>query len=123
MRGIRGAITVEVNESKAVCEAVQMLLKEMMSENYLSTGDIGAAIFSATSDITAAFPAAAARTLAGWDMVPLFDAQQMVVDNSIRKCIRVLLLVNSSKSQNEINHVYLRRAKKLRPDIIKKEKV
>ncbi len=119
MRGIRGAITVEKNEKTMINEAVQELLKKIITVNEINTEDIGAAIFSATADIDAAFPAAAARGLAGWDMVPLFDAQQMAVDNSIEKCVRVLLLVDTEKKQNEIQHIYLRQAKNLRPDIIK----
>lgn len=119
LRGIRGAITVEKNEKIIVNEAVEELLEKIINENEIKTEDIGAAIFSATADIDVTFPAAAARKLAGWDMVPLFDAQQMAVDNSIERCIRVLLLVDTDKKQNEIQHIYLRRAQNLRPDISK----
>ncbi|WP_196599718.1 chorismate mutase [Pectinatus frisingensis] len=117
MRGIRGAITVEKDNKTEIYEAVQELLRVIMLKNELTVDDIGAAIFSATYDVTAAFPAAAARCLPGWNLVPLFDAQQMAVDNSIEKCIRVLLLTDSSKKQSEIEHVYLGGARKLRPDI------
>lgn len=120
MRGIRGAITVEENDKAEICEAVQELVKTMMAKNGFTADDIGAAIFSATHDITAIFPAAAARRIDGWNFVPLFDAQQMDVDNSIEKCIRVLLLVDVDKTQKEINHIYLRRAAMLRPDISRK---
>ncbi|MDQ0203978.1 chorismate mutase [Pectinatus haikarae] len=120
MRGIRGAITVEKNDSVEICNAVQEMLKAIISENELAAKDIGAAIFSATNDIDAVFPAAAARKMKGWDLVPLFDAQQMTVDGSIEKCIRVLLLVDTDKPQDEIRHIYLRRAKMLRPDILNK---
>lgn len=117
LRGIRGAITVEKNDSTEVCNAVQEMLKEIMSKNELATSDIGAAIFSATNDINAIFPAAAARKMEGWDLVPLFDAQQLEVEGSITKCVRALLLVDTDKPQKEIKHIYLRRAKMLRPDI------
>lgn len=117
MRGIRGAITVENNSKEEITGAVQEMLKKIIKDNELHTEDIGAVIFSATGDLNAAFPAAAARKLAGWDMVPLFDAQQMAVEGSVEKCVRVLLLVNTDKAQREIKHVYLRGAKKLRPDI------
>ncbi len=117
LRGIRGAITVEKNDSTEVCNAVQEMLKEIMSKNELATSDIGAAIFSATNDINAIFPAAAARKMEGWDLVPLFDAQQLEIEGSITKCVRVLLLVDTDKPQKEIKHIYLRRAKMLRPDI------
>lgn len=117
LRGIRGAITVEKNDSTEICNAVQEMLKEIMSKNELATSDIGAAIFSATNDINAIFPAAAARKMEGWDLVPLFDAQQLEIEGSITKCVRVLLLVDTDKPQKEIKHIYLRRAKMLRPDI------
>ncbi len=117
MQGIRGAITVNENDKQEVIEATKELLTEILRRNQLSTEDIGAAIFSATKDLTAAFPAFAARSLPGWDLVPLFDAQQLYVENSLAKCIRVLLLVNTDKKQNEIRHVYLGKAANLRPDI------
>lgn len=117
MRGIRGAVTVENNSREEIIEAVQSMLRQMMHDNGITTADIGAALFSATDDITAVFPAFAARLLPGWDLVPLFDAQQLYIDGSIRKCVRVLLLVDTDKSQADIHHVYLGRAAALRPDI------
>ncbi len=120
MQGVRGAITVENNDKNEVFAAVQQLLLAMLEENQIETQDIGAALFSATDDITAVFPAAAARRLEGWEFVPLFDARQMDVDNSLGKCIRVLLLVNTEKTQREIHHVYLGQAACLRPDLTNK---
>lgn len=119
MRGIRGAVTVEQNDKEEIIKAVQEMLGQILTDNGISTEDIGAALFSATDDITAAFPAFAARQMPGWDLVPLFDAQQLYIDNSIKKCIRVLLLVNTDKPQQDIHHVYLGRAAALRPDITK----
>ena len=120
MRGIRGAITVENNSREEIFAAVQRMVKEMCSLNELCPEDIGAAIFSATDDLTAAFPAAGARAVSGFDFVPLFDARQMDVDHSLQKCIRVLLLVNTEKTQREIHHVYLGQAACLRPDLTNK---
>lgn len=119
MQGIRGAITVEKNEKTEIFVAVQRLLQAMVKENEIELDDIGAALFSATDDITAAFPAAAARQI-GWEYVPLFDARQMDVDNSLEKCIRVLLLVNTDKKQAQIQHIYLEKAVCLRPDLTDK---
>ena len=107
MRGIRGAITVEQNTKEAMCH-----------ENEIAPEEIGAAIFSATEDLTAAFPAAGARALPDFAFVPLFDARQMDVDASLPMCIRALFLVNTEKEQREIQHVYLRKAIALRPDLI-----
>ena len=117
MQGIRGAATVEHNDREEIIKAVQAMLRQILFENGIKAEDIGAALFSATDDITAVFPAFAARQLPGWDLVPLFDAQQLYIDNSIRKCIRVLLLVNTDKQQKDIRHVYMGRAAALRPDI------
>ncbi len=117
MQGIRGAVTVENDSKEEIINAVSEMLNKILEKNGISTEDIGAAIFSATKDITSAFPAFAARSLPGWDLVPLFDAQQLYIENSIKKCIRVLLLVNTEKTQREIQHIYLGKASVLRPDL------
>jgi len=117
LRGIRGAVTVEENSRECIFAAVQQLLKEICQRNALVPEDIGAAIFSATEDITAAFPAAGARQLPGFSFVPLFDARQMAVEDALPMCIRVLLLADTEKTQREMQHVYLGGACRLRPDI------
>lgn len=119
MRGIRGAITVEENTAEAVIGATREVVGAMLEANGIATEDIGAAIFTATEDITAAFPARGARSLPGFELVPLFDARQMAVENSLDHCIRVLLLVDTDKKQHEVRHIFLGRAKKLRPDLVK----
>ncbi len=119
MRGVRGAITVEENTVEAVSKATQEVVQAMLQANDIDTEDIGAAIFSATEDITAAFPAKGARALPGFDTVPLFDARQMEVDGALDMCIRVLLLVDSPKKQKEIKHIYMGNAHILRPDLKK----
>lgn len=119
MRGIRGAITVEENTAEAVMSATQEVVKAMLEANDIRTEDIGAAIFTATEDITAVFPAKGARALPGFDLVPLFDARQMDVDGALDHCIRVLLLVDTDKGQRDIKHIFLGRAKGLRPDLVK----
>jgi len=117
MRGIRGAATIEQNTKEAIFAATQQMVSEMLRRNEIEPEDIGAAIFSATEDVTAAFPAAGARQLPGFNLVPLFDARQMAVENSMPLCIRALLLVDTEKKSNEIKHVYLGRAATLRADI------
>ena len=116
VQGVRGATTVKENDKQVIFLAVQELLKQMVEKNKIATEDIGAAIFSATSDINVAFPAAAARQI-GWDMVPLFGTQELDVENGLKRCVRVLLLLNTDKKQNEIIHVYLGEANRLRPDL------
>lgn len=119
MRGIRGAITVDRNDAEVIREAARSVVQEMISRNSVSPEDIGAAIFSSTEDITAAFPASGARRIPGFEMVPLFDARQMDVDNAMKMCIRALLLVDTDLKQNEIQHVFMGECVKLRPDIAK----
>lgn len=119
MRGIRGAITIEENTVEAVMSATQEVVTAMLEANELVAEDIGAAIFSATDDITAAFPAKGARALPGFELVPLFDARQMDVEGALDYCIRVLLLVDTDKKQKNIKHIYMGRAQRLRPDLSK----
>jgi len=119
LRGVRGATTVENNERVCILERTSELLMEIIETNNMQPEDIGAAIFSATPDITAAFPAAAARQI-GWSEVPLFGAQEMEVVDGPHMCIRVLVLLNTDKAQQDIHHIYLHGAQILRPDLIHK---
>ena len=117
MRGIRGAITVGRNDKEEIWQAAQELITHLLRANAITAADIGAAIFSATEDLTAAFPTAGVRRIAGFDLVPLFDARQCAIEDSLPHCIRVLLLVNTDTPQSSIHHVYLRAAADLRPDL------
>ncbi len=116
VRGIRGATTVTENSKEAVEEAVTELLNAIETQNKLSPEDIVSVIFTATQDIDAIFPAAIARQRPHWEDVPLLDVQQMSVEGSLKRCIRVLIHVNTPKPQKEISHSYLRDACNLRPD-------
>jgi chorismate mutase len=73
------------------------------------------AIFTATPEITASFPAMAAREL-GWTDVPLLCAHEMAVPGSLRGVVRILLHINTTRAPSEIRHVYLRAAGALRPE-------
>jgi len=117
MRGIRGAITVGRNEKEEIWLAAQELITELLRTNAITAADIGAAIFSVTEDLTAAFPTAGVRRINGFDLVPLFDARQCAIENSLPRCIRALLLVDTNRSQKEMHHIYLRGAAGLRPDL------
>ena len=121
MRGIRGAITVTEDEREAIWAAAREMMEEILARNGLSPEDIGAAIFTMTEDLTVAFPTAGVRELPGFDLVPLFDARQCAIEGSLKKCIRVLVLADTAKSQREIAHVYLKGAAALRPDIAAKK--
>jgi chorismate mutase len=112
-RGIRGATTVERNESEEILAATKELLQLMVERNNLRLEDIASAIFTVTEDLDAAFPASAARAM-GWMEVPLMDAREIPVPNSLGRCIRVMLHVNTMCSAAEIRHVYIRGAVNLR---------
>jgi chorismate mutase len=115
IRGIRGAITVAENNKEEVLKETQVLLKEIIKVNKLKIEDIAAINFSATSDIDAVFPAQAAREL-GFNYTPLICSKEMDVQGSLKKCIRILMLVNSRKKQQAMIPVYLKEALTLRPD-------
>ena len=120
-RGIRGATTVEHNEGEEILAATTELLQLMMHWNELHVEDIASAIFTVTEDLDAEFPARAARLL-GWVEVAVICTREIPVPNSLDKCIRVLLHVNTTRRASEIQHVYLRRAVSLRPEFALKTK-
>ncbi|SJZ54712.1 chorismate mutase [Selenihalanaerobacter shriftii] len=115
---IRGAITVENNEKEEILTATKELLLEIKDQNQLDEEDIISIFFTMTPDLNAVFPAQAARQI-GWDFIPLLDATEVDVPGGLAKCIRVLIHLNSNNESREVEHVYLRRAEVLRPDLIK----
>jgi len=116
VRGIRGAITAANNEREAIVQATSRLLREIVERNALQVENIGAIFFTTTPDLTAEFPAAAAREL-GWNDVPLLCGHEMSVPGRLDKCVRVMMLVNVDVAQSKIRHVYLDGATSLRPDL------
>lgn len=117
VRGIRGAITVTENASEEILSATRELLEAILEANQLTDfADIASAIFTTTPDLTAAFPAEAARSL-GMAQVPLLCASEIAVPGGMPRCIRILLHLNTDRPQSEMTHVYLRDARKLRPDV------
>ena len=116
LRGLRGATTAIANERESVLSATRNLLVALAKANALDPTDIAAVIFSSTPDLNAAFPAAAAREL-GWNEVPLFGTQELDCPTGVALCIRVLILLNTEKSQQEIQSVYQGGAVVLRPDL------
>lgn len=117
VRGIRGATSVEVDSREAILEATRELLEEILRVNGIDRfDDLVSAIFTTSPDLKACFPAEAARSL-GMSEVPLLCASEIAVPGALTRCIRVLLHVNTDKKQNQISHIYLREAVKLRPDM------
>lgn len=115
IRGIRGATTVDVNEKEAIIAATEELLEELTVQNDFEPDAVASVLFTVTSDLNATFPAEAARKR-GWLWVPMLCATEIPVPGSLPMCIRVLIHLNTDKAPQEIRHVYLRRAVRLRPD-------
>lgn len=117
-RGIRGAITVAADEPSLILEATRELLQEILDSNPgMIPEDVGSAIFTVTDDLASTFPAQGAREM-GWGLVPMMCAREIPVPNSLPRVIRVLIQWNTDVPQNEITHIYLRDAVKLRPDLV-----
>ena len=114
-RGIRGATTATTNEREAILAATRELLERIVERNQFAPGDLAAVFFTVTDDLDAAYPALAARQL-GWTEAELLCAREIPVPTAtVRRCIRVLALVNTDRGASEIVHVYLRDAAALRP--------
>jgi chorismate mutase len=113
-RGIRGAITVSANNKESILAATEELLKEMAQANSIKVDDIAAIFFTTTSDLNAEFPASATREL-GWPSnLALLCGHEMNVPNDLPRCLRILMLANTEKGPEEIKHVYLGEAKRLK---------
>jgi chorismate mutase len=117
MRGVRGATTVPENSPEAIREATHELLAEMVKRNDIEADDVASAYFTTTPDIDAEFPAVVARRDFEWTNVALMCGHEMDVPGSLRRCLRIMLHVNSQRRQDEIDFVYLRGARALRPDL------
>ncbi|RUS48180.1 chorismate mutase [Cohnella sp. AR92] len=117
VRGIRGAITVEANESKQILDASVTLLNTIVEVNGIQPEDIAGIMITVTQDLDAAFPAKSIRQLEGWEFVPLMCSLEIAVEGSLERCIRFMVLVNTDLKQADMRHVYLGEAVKLRPDL------
>jgi chorismate mutase len=115
-RGVRGATTVEANDRELILIETRRLLALMIRVNDIHAEDVASVFFSTTRDLNAEFPALAARQL-GWIDVPLMCTNEIYVPHGLPLCVRILLHWNTHKRPAEIQHVYLKDAKKLRPDI------
>jgi chorismate mutase len=115
-RGIRGATTAPANSREEMLRATGELLERMVARNGVAVEDIASVMFTVTEDLDAAYPALAARQL-GWIDTALICAREIPVpDERVRRCIRVLMLVNTERTAAQMRHVYLREAVALRPD-------
>ncbi|OXM88063.1 chorismate mutase [Paenibacillus rigui] len=119
VRGIRGATTVEQNDKEEILAATIELWNQIIEQNGIVPEEIGAVYITVTPELTATFPASAIRQLPGFELVPLMCSVEVPVVGALSNCIRFMLMVNTDKKQNEIVHVYLKEAMRLRPDLSK----
>jgi len=116
VRAIRGAVQVAANDRAEILVGTAELVTEVMNRNELSTEDVISVIFTATADLTAEFPALAARKL-GFQEVPLLCATEIDVPGAMPHVVRLMMHVETGKSRSALQHVYLHGATALRLDI------
>jgi chorismate mutase len=116
VRAVRGAIQVDANDRDAILESTAELVAAVMSRNDLSTDDVISVLFTATPDLTAEFPALAARKI-GFHAVPLMCAMEIAVPGAMPRVVRLMAHVETDRPRSEVQHVYLRGAAALRLDI------
>jgi chorismate mutase len=112
---LRGATSVDANESPAILAATEELMREIMGRNAIGPDDVVSCIFTLTDDLDAEFPAVAARRL-GLDRVPLLCAQEIAVSGGLPRVIRVLVHYHAADDHTP-QHVYLGEARALRADL------
>jgi chorismate mutase len=119
VRGIRGATTVEHNTRDAILDSTRELLNEIVTANDLDRDHVASIIFSTTPDLNVEFPAVAARE-DGWTDVALSCVHEMNVPGALAHCLRILMHVNTERSASELQHIYLRGARRLRADLVER---
>jgi chorismate mutase len=112
-RGVRGATIALGDSREEIHAATRELVMEIIRANEIETDDLASAFFTTTADLTAAYPAEAAR-LMGWEYVPMLGAVEMDKRGGPARCIRVMLLWNTNRGPREIRHIYLKGTESLR---------
>ena len=116
VRAVRGAIQVDSADRDAILEATAELVTEVMARNDLTTDDVISVLFTTTPDLTAEFPALAARKI-GFHDVPLICAAEIAVPGAMPRVVRLMAHIETDRPRSAIQHVYLRGAAALRLDI------
>ena len=116
VRAVRGATQVDEDDREAILEATAELVRAVLDRNTLEPDQLISVVFTATPDLTAEFPAYAARAMGITD-VPLLCATEIAVPGSMPRVIRLLAHVESDRPRGEFRHVYLRGAAQLRTDL------
>jgi chorismate mutase len=117
-RGVRGATTVESNSREDILLGTRQLLALMVRQNGIEPADVASVIFTTSPDINGEFPALAARQL-GWLHTALMCFHELDVPGSLPRCVRILIHWNTDKPAEDIVHVYVKDAQRLRPDLSK----
>ena len=116
VRALRGATTADADTAEQITSRTVELLREMFDRNAVDHDDLISILFTVTEDLSATFPATAARTV-GLGDVPLICAREIPVPGSMPRCIRVLAHLTTERTRQELHHVYLRDAVSLRDDL------
>ena len=116
VRAIRGAIQVEANSPESISAGTRELLLAVLEANQLSVDHVISVLLTATPDLNAAFPAAAAREV-GFESTPLLCAVEIDVPGALERVVRAMFTVETDREMKEISHIYLGGAKVLRRDI------
>jgi chorismate mutase len=117
IRGVRGATTTDCDNEKDVLLSTESLLREMILHNNIMAEDVASVFISATSDIGSVFPAKALRRIDEWKYVPVMCMQELDLPDALPNCIRVMIHLNTSTPQKDIQHIYMKNAVSLRPDL------
>lgn len=116
VRAVRGATQVDNDDRDEILDASAELVAEILYRNELAPDDVISMLFTATPDLTAEFPAYAARKM-GLTDVPLLCATEIAVPGAMPKVLRVMAHVETPRARADVRHVYLRGAAALRTDL------
>jgi chorismate mutase len=116
VRAIRGAIQIDGNDRDQILQGASELVREVLRRNDLTNDDLISVVFTATPDLTAEFPAYAAR-LMGMTDVPLLCATEIAVPGAMPRVLRLLAHVETDRARGAMAHPYLRGAAALRRDL------
>lgn len=108
---------MEYDEREEIKRASLELFATILGENGLSPEDVVGVFITATPDLQAVFPAEGIREQEPFRYIPILCAQEMSVQGALKRCIRMLVLAYTSRSPQEIRHVYLKNARLLRKDL------
>lgn len=114
---IRGATTVQSNTKESILNETSILIKSIVKENSLNIEDIISMCFTMTNDLDKVYASVAVRDDLNICDIPLLNFEEKYIEGSLKKCIRVLIHINTDKSKKDIKHIYLNEAKSLRVDI------